>query len=178
MDNIGQPPAPIQDNLVCALNGVFGGEASIGLDSALDMLDLNQVDVLDKVVQLILHKDYINRFVDQAVQQDVVNPNAQPHAPTTAITCACGRVLTLPTPEDRWYAVTVGLRIGFVKGWDTVKSLVLHVSGNKYYSCESKAAARKVFLFALAAGNVGVSNMIDRPVAYTPVHRDAGMLFP
>ncbi|KAK7037321.1 hypothetical protein VNI00_011312 [Paramarasmius palmivorus] len=177
MDDTGQPPVLLQDNLVGVLNSVFSGEAS-GLEGALDALDTDQVDVLDKVVQLMLHKDYINRFVDQAVQQDVVNPSAHPHGPTTSITCPCGRVLSLPTPEDRWYAVTVGLRIGFVKGWETVKTLVLHVSGNKYYSCESKAAARKVFLYALASGNVGVSNAVERPVVYSPLHRDAGMLFP
>ncbi|KAK7020634.1 hypothetical protein VNI00_017672, partial [Paramarasmius palmivorus] len=154
MDDTGPAPVAIQDNLVGVLNGIFGGD-SIDLEHALDMLDVNQVDVLDKVVQLMLHKDYIDRFVDQALQQEVVNPGAQPHGPTTSITCACGRVLTLPTPEDRWYAVTVGLRIGFVKGWENVKSLVLHVSGNKYYSCDTKEAARKVFLLAMAAGNVG-----------------------
>ncbi|KAK7021856.1 hypothetical protein VNI00_017203 [Paramarasmius palmivorus] len=177
MTDFGPSPVPIQDNLVGVLNGVFGCEAS-GLEAAVDMLDINQIDVLDKVVHLMLHKEYINRFIDQAVQQDVVNPNAQPHGPTTSITCPCGRVLTLPTPEDRWYAVTVGLRIGFVKGWENVKSLVLHVSGNKYYSCDSKESARKVFLLAMASGNVGVSNSVDRPVVYSPVPRDVGMLFP
>ncbi|KAK7049490.1 hypothetical protein VNI00_005521 [Paramarasmius palmivorus] len=160
------------DSLLPVLQGLFGQNWSDNEIFALDRLNDSQNEVFDKVIgtMVLKNKDY---------QVSVTNAAAIRAPPTLSVVCPrCDLQISLPLPEDRWYCVVAGLRVGWVKNWDNVKTLVLHISANKYASYGSREDARKAFVAALVAGSVQILGVSDGAVEYDPVPAGDGCLFP
>ncbi|KAK7032211.1 hypothetical protein VNI00_013385 [Paramarasmius palmivorus] len=153
------------DMLLPVLRGLLDHTWTDNETFALDRLDDPQNDVVNKIIG-----DY---------QVSVRNALAVRAPPTMSVVCPrCNFQVTLPPPEERWYCVSAGLRVGWVKNWDIVKNLVLHVSSNKYASYSSKEDARKAFIAALVSDNVQIVGSVDKAVEYDPIAESEGYLFP
>ncbi|KAK7020662.1 hypothetical protein VNI00_009266 [Paramarasmius palmivorus] len=167
------------NDLLRTLQGLVGRNWSEGEVVALDQLGDAENHIFNKVVEMIIMKGYFASFVDADYQSSVRNAAAVRAPPTLSVVCPrCDLPVNLPPPEDRWYCVSAGLRVGWVKTWNTVKSLVLHVSGNKYTSYATKEDARKAFVAALIGGTVQVLGSTDRALEYDPIPFEDGCLFP
>ncbi|KAK7458046.1 hypothetical protein VKT23_009956 [Stygiomarasmius scandens] len=69
----------------------------------------------------------------------VALPNSGPAATLTCVNC--GHAVNLPPPEERWYAVLVGLHVGWVKGWEYMNWLTDRVSGARKQWCADENSA-------------------------------------
>ncbi|KAK7033694.1 hypothetical protein VNI00_012694 [Paramarasmius palmivorus] len=147
----------------------------MGSDSdALDKLNLSENTALDAVVSAFIKKNYLARFVETHYQIGVENPQASKAVPTLTLRCQnCNHIVNLPPADSRWYCVTRGLRIGYVRGWDAVKKLVLHVAENKYAAYTNRETARKAFIVAVANREANVVVTGEYAMAYDPLPDNA-----
>ncbi|KAK7021332.1 hypothetical protein VNI00_017434 [Paramarasmius palmivorus] len=163
-----------QEPLLRALKGIAGG-----LSNTLDSLNEHQTQVVNAVVSTMVMKDYLLKHVQLIHAHTVANPSAADVPPTLVLHCTkCNEPVTMPPPENRWYAVFAGMRVGWVRGWDRVKTLVLHVPGNKYSSYKTMEDARKAFIYAFITRHVEVAVLDSKPSLFDPVPHVDGMLFP
>ncbi|KAK7027430.1 hypothetical protein VNI00_015266 [Paramarasmius palmivorus] len=170
---------PLSSGLVNAINGLMSGTLTVRDTEAMDNFGEQEMAALDAVVATLVKKTYLTRFVDTRYQIAVENPPATKALPTMTVVCQnCQNVVNLPLPDNRWYCVVRGLRIGFVRGWENVKRVVLHVPENKYAAYGTKETARKAFLLALAANEATVIVTTDFAVAYEPLVTGDGFLYP
>ncbi|KAK7032343.1 hypothetical protein VNI00_013091 [Paramarasmius palmivorus] len=160
--------------LLQAVTGILNASwRSVADSSVLDVLTPAESDAVDALV------NYLSRFVESHYQVSVENPQAAKALPTMTLICQnCSAVVNLPPPDSRWYCVTRGLRVGFVRGWDNVKRLVLHVPENKYTSHSNRETARRAFILSVASDEAHVVGNPDTAVAYDPVSEGDGFLFP
>ncbi|KAK7036601.1 hypothetical protein VNI00_011534 [Paramarasmius palmivorus] len=166
-------------NLLKVLHGVMEGSLSVEDADILDGLGAAESSAVDGVVVNLVKKTYLSRFVETHYQLAVDNPQAVKSLPTMTVVCQnCKHVVNLPPPDSRWYCVARGLRIGYIKGWENVKKLVLFVADNKYAAHSSKSAARKAFVFAVANREAAVTVTEDVAMAYDPVPINDGFLYP
>ncbi|KAK7020595.1 hypothetical protein VNI00_017724 [Paramarasmius palmivorus] len=167
------------DSLLPVLQGLFGQNWSDNESFVLDRLTDSQNEVFDKVVGMMVLKIYYSSFLDKNYRISVTNATAIRAPPTLSVVCPrCDLEFSLPPPEDKWYCVVAGLRVGWVKNWDNVKSLVSDISANDYASYGSREEARKAFVTALVAGSVQILGVSDSAVEYDPVLAGDGYLFP
>ncbi|KAK7018734.1 hypothetical protein VNI00_018294 [Paramarasmius palmivorus] len=189
---------PSENALYCALRGLLSASWSDDCSNALDTLTEAETDVVNDVVAAMVAKGklfsnavllaqtdafdisgYVSSHVETHYQRGVHNPKASAAVPTLVIVCpTCDTPVNLPPPDQRWYAVLSGLRVGWVQGWENVKQLVLHVPENKYSAYASGEDARKAFVIALATRAVYVHGPAEHAMAYDPVPANIGWLYP
>ncbi|KAL0565933.1 hypothetical protein V5O48_016084 [Marasmius crinis-equi] len=58
----------------------------------------------------------------------------------------CGKAVDLPPPEERWYSIARGRRIGWVRGLQRASKLTLGVSGCAFRYHSTEEAARENFV--------------------------------
>ncbi|KAK7019657.1 hypothetical protein VNI00_018042 [Paramarasmius palmivorus] len=180
------PPPPLipatlpTENALCqALGGLLKSEWTDECTAAMDVLDEEGSMIVDEVVGVMLAKGYVTRFVESHYQRGVYNPKAVSAVPTLAIVCPrCDIPVNLPPPDQRWYAIFSGLRVGWLQGWENVKQLVLHVPENKYTAYSTREDARKAFVMALAARAVVIQGGVDHAMVYDAVPANIGWVFP
>ncbi|KAL0566196.1 hypothetical protein V5O48_015817 [Marasmius crinis-equi] len=96
-------------------------------------------------------------------------------APADVLVCPkCGHSLKLPPPEERWYAIWRGRRVGWCKGWKLMDELTRSVKGQQMSYQLSADDARAVFAEKLENNEVEVVH--DRLVSFDRVAD--GELFP
>ncbi|EEB98631.1 hypothetical protein MPER_01827, partial [Moniliophthora perniciosa FA553] len=103
---------------------------------------------------------------------------AQAGTPAHQLTCHnCGQPVTLPATDNRWYAVYVGTRVGWIRGYAIAHQLTNGVSGNQYQYFSDEQAARNAFLTRRNANAVHVVGPTTG-VNYPGVPLNQGWLYP
>ncbi|KAK1233917.1 hypothetical protein PQX77_002901 [Marasmius sp. AFHP31] len=83
----------------------------------------------------------------------VNTPGAGGAAPADALLCPhCHQPVILSGSDDRWYAIWVGRRVGWIRGWDRMDCLTQGVSGQAMRYCISEEAARSLFIEKQSTG--------------------------
>ncbi|KAK7049895.1 hypothetical protein VNI00_005325 [Paramarasmius palmivorus] len=168
-------------SLLKAITGILESSPSWTIADAavVDSLTPEENGAIDALLATVLKKGYLSRFVEPTYQAMVDNPKAAQALPTMSLICQnCQATVKLPPPDTRWYCVVRGLRIGFVKGWDNVKRLVLHVPENKYVACIDREAARKIFILSVATREAQIVVTTDYAMTYDPLPVQDGFLYP
>ncbi|KAK1234302.1 hypothetical protein PQX77_002499 [Marasmius sp. AFHP31] len=74
-------------------------------------------------------------------------------APADVLTCPhCYQPVILSASDGHWYAIWVGRRVGWIRGWDHMDRLTRGVSGQAMRYCISEEAARSLFIEKQMAG--------------------------
>ncbi|KAK7045328.1 hypothetical protein VNI00_007577 [Paramarasmius palmivorus] len=86
------------------------------------------------------------------------------------------------TAPERWYSVTAGLRVGWVKGIDLAKDLTYGITDNEWKYHPSERLARAAFLEQYKARKhrvLGLSNQVSaRSLRYEPLGAGLGWVTP
>ncbi|KAK7434069.1 hypothetical protein VKT23_020395 [Stygiomarasmius scandens] len=98
--------------------------------------------------------------------------------PIQALICRnCNTPFQLPPPSQRWYSITVGRRIGYVRGWSVQERLTTQVPGAKKRFFLTRDEARAHFLLALQHGQTVIVDF-NPIIQYLPVPQGYGQLIP
>ncbi|KAK7025438.1 hypothetical protein VNI00_015966 [Paramarasmius palmivorus] len=89
----------------------------------------------------------------------------------------CGHNVILPPTDSRWYAVYVGTRVGWVKGYGVAHNLTNGVSGNAWQHYNDEQSARSAFLARHAQNDVRVVGP-THGTNYPAVPPNNGWLYP
>ncbi|KAK7016774.1 hypothetical protein VNI00_018827 [Paramarasmius palmivorus] len=89
----------------------------------------------------------------------------------------CGANVVLPPTDSRWYAIFVGTRIGWVRGFAIAHQLTNGVSGNAWQHFNDEQSACAAFLARHGQDNVRVVGPIVG-TNYPPVAPNNGWLYP
>ncbi|KAK7024532.1 hypothetical protein VNI00_016207 [Paramarasmius palmivorus] len=179
MNKVEESPGLQPDYLLSVFKSMTGLGTISGLCNTLSCLNDDQTQVVNAILSAMVMKDYLLKHIELNHAHTVINPGAADVPATLILHChKCNEPVTMPPPESRWYAVFAGTRIGWVRGWDKVKMLVLHVPGNKYSSYKTMEDARKAFIYAFFTRHVEVTVLDNKPFLFDPIPQTDGMLFP
>ncbi|KAL0565768.1 hypothetical protein V5O48_016253 [Marasmius crinis-equi] len=163
-------PGPLTsdiDQLVALINNAVAARVPAAVDTALGT-------ILDDRLA----------FANQTVQANNNGPAATasqltfPGAPLQGTVCSnCNYLIpTAQRPADRWYAIIVGRKVGWIKGWGFANDLTSSVSGRLKMYCQNEEMARSMFHDRQMAKAVRVvTDADDIQLAYT---YQQGVLFP
>ncbi|EEB89866.1 hypothetical protein MPER_11992, partial [Moniliophthora perniciosa FA553] len=91
------------------------------------------------------------------------------YPPTVKLICPkCQHDIQLPPANRQWYRISVGKRIGWVRGWEFVVPLVMGVSSDGYQYFENEESARSSFASHFSTHKVEIIRD-EGPATYTPL---------
>ncbi|KAL0567069.1 hypothetical protein V5O48_014921 [Marasmius crinis-equi] len=151
------------DQLVAIINNAVNARVPAAVESALG-------NILDERLAFA-NQSITNAAVANATTGASAVGSTNQNAPTAAATTAplpgaplmgtqcpnCAFLIPAAVhPDDRWYAVLVGRRIGIIKAWHRVNALTSGVSGERKLYCANEDTACRLFHEAQLDGQTRV----------------------